>query len=75
LGKLFESVNTEISKSRQELVKLGKSTAVLDSLEKEINDLNKEFSKGTLSVQAYQTKLNTLQSQLPQAGGALDQVK
>jgi len=60
LGKLFESVNTEISKSRQELVKLGKSTAVLDRLEKEINDLNKEFSKGGLSVKEYQTKLNTL---------------
>lgn len=75
LWKLFDSVNSEIAKSRQELQKLWKSTKVLDRLEKEINDLNKEFSKGKLSVTAYQQKLTTLQSQLPKAWGAFDGVK
>lgn len=75
LGKLFDSVNNEIAKSRIELTKLGKSTKVLDRLEKEINDLNKEFSKGKLSIIAYKAKLDTLNKRLPSIGKEFDGIK
>jgi len=75
LGKLFDSVNNEIAKSRIELRKLWKSTAVLDKLEKEINDVNKEFSQGRIGITEYKSKLNTLQKQLPKTKGAFDGVK
>lgn len=75
LGKLFAWVNSEIDKSRLELIKLGKSTEGLDKIEKQLNDLNTEFKDGKISVQEYGRKLNQLEDQISWTGGKFDGLK
>jgi len=75
LGKLFQGVSQDIDKSRLELIKLGKSTGKLDAIEKELNQINQEFQEGKLSVQQYGAKLNSLQGNIKNTGGAFSGLK
>lgn len=65
LWKLFNNVTNEISKSRLELLKLWKSTKILDKLEKEADQLSKSLKEWKINAQQFgvsMTKLN-LQAQ------------
>ena len=62
LGKLFKNVSGDIDKTRLELLKLGKSTAPLDKIEKEISEINQQFKAGKINAQEYGSKLNSLQA-------------
>lgn len=68
LGKLFDNVGSKIDQSRLELIKLGKSTKVLDDMERELNELNKNFKSGKISVQEYGAKMNQLEGKIQNAG-------
>jgi predicted nucleic acid-binding Zn-ribbon protein len=64
LGKLFQNVSGDIDKTRLEILKLGKSTKVLDKMEKDLDSINREFQEGKINAQQYGVQLNKIQSNI-----------
>lgn len=67
LGKLFNNVTSEIEKSRAELIKIWKSTKWLDKIETKLNDLDRDFKSGKISVQQYWKSVSKLEWQAKKA--------
>lgn len=75
LGKLFQGVTQDIEKSRLELIKLWKTTDGLDRIEAELNQVNKQFAEGKISIQEYGSKLNSLQGNINNTEGVFNKLK
>lgn len=75
LGKLFQGVSDDIEKSRLELLKLWKTTEGLDKIEAELNQVNKQFAEGKISIQEYGAKLNSLQGNINNTDGVFSKLK
>lgn len=63
LWKLFAGVSWEIEKSREELIKLWKSTKWLDKLAEQAKQLEEEFKKWKINAQEYAKSLNKIAEQ------------
>lgn len=68
LGKMFDKVGERawnaLEKMRTDLMKMGKSTAEVDKLEKELLELNKAFNAGTKSQAEYYKELGQIEKKM-----------
>lgn len=71
LWKLFAGVNWEIEKSREELIKLWKSTKGLDKLAEQAKQLENEFKKWKINAQEYAKSLNKISEQAKKSNNNL----
>lgn len=60
LWNLFKSVTDEIAKSREEMIKLWKSTSWLDILESKASKLKQDFDSWKISAQKFTQELNSI---------------
>lgn len=72
LGKLFEGVNRNIEQTRTTLLKLGKGTEGLDTLGREVQELNKQFDAGKVSIQEYGKRIGEIDQKI---GGLTNNTK
>jgi len=71
LWNLFNSVNDEIKKSRDELNKLWLSGAKLDKVEKSFQDLTNEARNGKISIEQYRKELGKISEEARGSWSAL----
>lgn len=64
LWKLFWNVTSEISKTRDEIIKMWKSTTVIDTLAKKAEELQKQFNNWKINTAQYSKELNNLKNQV-----------
>jgi len=64
IEKKFNNITNEIQNTRKELVKMWKDTKGLDKIEKDINDINKEFTKGKISAKEYGIAMDKLSKKI-----------
>lgn len=71
----FNQVTDEIKKSRDELIKVWKSTSSIDEIIKKADQLQKEFKEGTITLQDYTKQLQNLKNQATWSIAIFDKVK
>ena len=70
----FDQVTDEIKKSRDELIKLWKSTKWLDKIENNIEQVNKAFRDWKIDIWTYTKEIWDLQKELKQTWWWLDKI-
>lgn len=74
LQKKFNQVTDEIKESRNELIKLWKSTKWLDRIDKEIKEIDSQFKKWKISITKYRKEVERLQREAQGMGKNLNGV-